>query len=262
MKKYIILVCCCVISLFSFAKNQILSSDPIDLFIAIAQGNAQQVEFILNHETETDIAIQRDGEGNSPLMEAIIALGEKLMEIEAEALAKELPGPSHMTNDFRSFLRSFMTALIVAISTSEIQTNVQSINNDQNSQVITLLKSITNAFFPVLSRGAYIWCAYALIDYGIATGQKKPHGQSGTNSGEIEKYTKTIDLLLARPIDIHHINYQGESALSLIRHYKNKLKMSQLKIILYQIEQALLKEGAHPGQDVYNHVQNYSQKTE
>ncbi len=208
------------------------------------------------------INIQRDFDGNSPLMEAIIALGEKLMEMETATIAQELSNPKHMSDDFRSFLRSFIVSLIIAVSASEIQNNLEKINNDENHTSITILQSVARSFLPVISRSAYIWCAYSILDYGIILGQKNPQNQSSSESNSIEKYKKTIEILLSNPdIDVNQANQHGESALGLIHHLKDKIKSGQLKIILYQIEQTLLAKGAYNPSDVYSHVQNYAQET-
>jgi len=251
MKKYILLFC--LYSLLSTAFDQIQTPSNLydALFIAIVQGDTLLVERILNHGFLPNI--QREIEGNSPLMEAIITLGEKLIEMEMQSLSQDFSDPKNIPDDFRSFLRTFIVSLIIGASSGEIQANIERINNENNHIVITLLQSIAGSFLPVISRSAYAWCLYSLLDYGIATGQKNSTNQSNPESDTIEKYKKTIDLLLSKPtIDVNVVNNKGESALSLVHKYKNKIKTVHLKLIFYQIEQALLKEGAQ------NSISNYS----
>jgi hypothetical protein len=260
MKKYILLFC--LWSLVSTALPKVQPSLHVSpaLYLAIAQGNTQQIQWLLNRDASGKI--HPDMDGNSPLMEAIIALGEKLMEMETASLAKELSNPKHLTDDFRSFLRSIIVSLIIAVSASEIQSNIERINNEENHAPITMLQSIARSFLPVIARSAYIWCGYSILDYGIIMGQKNPPNQSTPESSPIEKYKETIDVLLATPtIDINQVNHHGESALSLIRQLKDKIKSGQLKIIIYEIEQMLLHEGAYNYPNSHSQVQNYAQET-
>jgi len=262
MQKQITLFCLCSFILTVLPKTT-MSSDPADaLFIAIAQGKAKQVKKILDHGVS--INIQRDPfDGNTPLMEAIIAIGEKLLEMETATLAKELSNPKHMADDFRSFLRSAIISLIIGVSASEIHSNIERIHNEDDDTAITLLQSLARAFLPVISRSAYIWCAYSILDYGILIGQKPPENESDSQPDGIEKFKKTIDILLANPaLNINQANHHGQSALSLIRFYKDKIKTEQLKIMLYQLEQRLLSEGAYSYQNAHSHAQNYVQKTD
>lgn len=260
MKKYTIFFCLCAVFITIFPENQITPTSSGSLFVAIVQGDVKQVEFILN--CGVPINIQRDVDGNSPLMEAIIALGEKLMEIETQYLAKELADAKHLSDDFRSFLRSFVVYLIIGLASSEMHSNIKEIPNDDHAAFITSLQSLSNSFFPVISRSAYMWCAYSLLDYGIATGQKNLKDQSDTKQNSVENYKKTIEILLSSPaININQTNHRGESALVLIRRYKGKIKTGSLKVILYQIEQILLHEGTYGCPDADNNEQNYSQKT-
>lgn len=254
MKKYFLLFC--LYSLVSIPlTNALKNNSHTALFIAIAQGNTKQIDKILNDEVS--INLHRDFDGNSPLMEAILALGEKLMEIEAESLANDISNPKNLKNDFRSFLRSFFVSLVIGISASEIENNIEKINNDDDHAVITILQSVAKSFLPVIARSAYIWCAYSILDYGILTGQKNSSNQSNPESNAIEKYKKNIDLLIAKhTINVNQVNQYGESALSMLYHYKNQLKTRELTIILYQIEQALLSEGAHSFSNSYSHAQN------
>lgn len=250
-------MCLYSLVLTAFPKTKLAPDSSKALFLAIAQGNAHYVDQLLKHSISANI--QREDNGNSPLIEAIITLGEKLIEMETQILAQDLADPKNITDDFRSFLRSFIVSLIIGVSASEIQTNVQRINNKTNNNpFIALLQSLSNSFLPVISRSAFVWCAYSLLDYGIATGQKNTQNQSNNGSSALERYKKTIDVLLSKPtINVNHINNHGESALSLVRLYKNKVKTSQLKIILYHIEQALIHEGAHSCTNHYNYIQNY-----
>lgn len=260
MQKNFILFFLCSLLSNTYTKTQILPHSSDALFIAISQGNTREVKRLLNHMNLVNIP--REQEGNSPLMEAIIALGEKLIEMETQSISEGISDPKNITDDFRAFLRTFIVSLIIGVSASEIQSNIEKIDNVDNSALITLLQSLSNSFLPVVSRSAYIWCAYSLLDYGIAVGQKNAQNQSNIDPNAIDKYKKTINMLLSKPtIDVNQINNHGESALSLIREYKHKVKSGQLKIILYQIEQALLSEGAHMFSDPNINVQNYVHKT-
>lgn len=260
MKKYILLFCLWSFTSTTSPKAQTPLNLSPALCIAIAQRNTEQIQWFLKHEDFSNI--QREMDGNSPLMEAIIALGEKLMEMETASLAKELSNPKNLAADFRSFLRSVIVSLIIAVSASEIQNNIERINNEENHAPITILQSVARSFLPVISRSAYIWCGYSILDYGIVMGQKNPPDQSTPESNAIEKYKKTIEVLLSTStIDVNQMNHHGESALSLIRQFKDKIKSGQLKIIIYQIEQALLGEGAYNHTSSYNHIQNYAQET-
>lgn len=239
--------------IITIPRNQFSSNSPSALLTAIAQGNAHYTTYLLNHNVSA--AIQREGSENSPLMEAIIALGEKLIEMETQIISQEIADPKNLQDDFRSFLRTFIVSLIIGVSASEIQNNLEKINNDNHNPLIGVLQSLSHSFLPVISRSAYIWCAYSLLDYGIASGQKNAQNQSNNGSSAIEKYKKTVDTLLSNPtIDVNHINNHGETALSLVRYYKSKIKSVQLKIMLYQLERALINEGAHHYPQYYEHI--------
>lgn len=252
MQKYIMLLLLCSSLSITFPKIKPIPHSSNALFFAIAQGNARYTTYLLNQNVSPNV--QREGSENSPLMEAIIMLGEKLIEMETQILSQEIADPKNINDDFRSFLRSFIVSLIIGISASEIQNNLEKINNDVHNPLIGVLQSLSHSFLPVISRSAYIWCAYSLLDYGIASGQKNQN-QSNNGSNVIEKYKKTIDVLLSNPtIDINHVNNHGETALSLVRYYKSKIKSVSLKIMLYQLERALINEGAQHYPEYYGHA--------
>lgn len=238
---YLILLCL-TIHTPTHARN--ISKNGL-LFIAIAQGKYKKAAHLL--KLGADINATRDVDGNTPLMEAIKEIGQALIEIEASSVMGRLSEAGNLTDDVRVFFRKFFVSLMLAYFCNNTRQELNR-QDDTNQPVLTLVKNLVNSFFPTVEQAAIMWCIYSFIDYAIAVG-RHPADQNHLleeNTHHVNDLNQTIRMLLAKyNIDLNYKNYDGESALNLIQTYKKYLKHHSSKLILYQIEQILLDNGAH-----------------
>jgi hypothetical protein len=179
---------------------------------------------------------------NTPLMEAIISLGETLLEVETQAITSDLADPSNLSNDFRSFLRNFIVAFIIGLCCTQIESNIKNAIAQNNNGVLATIHPISEALLPVIARGAWLWCVYSILDYIIVA--RKMNINQLVDIEDIEELTHTIRILISKSNTINYINEQGQSALSLVRLYTKKVQTSACKTFLCRLEDKLINHGA------------------
>lgn len=222
------------------------------LFIAVAQGNYKKVEQLLNKGVSINTI--RPYNGNTPLMEAIKEIGQALIEIEASSVLGRLSEAGNLTDDFRSFFRKFVVSCLLAYASHTIHDEFNKDDeqgNINNSPTFLMIKRLINAFLPAIEKAALMWCIYAFLDYGIAVGRHPKDENAFFENNQVNQLRQTIQKLLEKHnIDISHTNNNGESALTLIRSFQEKLKHRSCKLVLYQIEQVLLDKKQQSTPDI------------